>query len=223
MNRIPLEVDSFHHVYNRGVDKRIVFQEDADYELFLIYLRILNDTEIDSPTRNSPALDDFSWHLRGERLVDIIAYCLMPNHFHLLLHERREGGISKFMQRLGTAYTMYFNEKNDRSGALFQGRFKNKLVDEYNYLLHVIDYLHLNPYDLWLSQNKRVEGRKSISLFLEEYRWSSYQSYLTGTNNPILYREALDEFVEVPADYKSWLFEQNDFSQIGHLLIDDKK
>ena len=212
MDRTPIELESFHHVYNRGTDKRIIFNNIEDYKFFIGYLNILNDTGITNshvPERIKNKKDSYRPAL--ERLVNIIAFCLMPNHFHLLLQERVKGGISKFMQRLGTGYTMYFNDKNDRTGALFQGRFKSKFVDSELYLLKVIDYIHLNPKNLHGSLN---------------YEWSSYHHYC-GENkfDHLLQLEALDGIIEVPKgeEYRSWLNSQSesDFGQIEHLSIDN--
>ncbi|MFA6006303.1 MAG: transposase [Candidatus Paceibacterota bacterium] len=208
MDRAPIEEDSFHHVYNRGVDKRVIFEEDKDYKRFLLYLQVLNDTEVQSPNTFEVLSQRAEEDEKKERLADVVAFCLMPNHFHLLLHECREGGISRFMQRLGTAYTMYFNEKNDRSGALFQGPFKSKLVDDEEYLLGVIDYIHLNP--------REIEH-------LSEYRWSSYHDFCNQKKyDKILTAEALNDFTELPKDYRRWITGQHDFSAINHITIDHK-
>ena len=209
MDRAPIEEDSFHHVYNRGTDKRTIFEDGEDYRRFLLYLNVLNDTQVESP-------NDFETLARrehdaplAERLVNIVAFCLMPNHYHLLLHERTPGGISKFMQRLSTAYTMYFNEKYERSGALFQGRFKSKLVDDDEYIIKVIDYIHLNPKEFGL---------------ISEYEWSSYHHYCGRKKfSRLLWKDDLTEFFEVPANYLSWIREQRNFDEVEHLKIDNAK
>ncbi len=209
MDRAPIEEDSFHHVYNRGTDKRVIFDDDHDYRRFILYLNVLNDTDILSPNTFEELLLREADGPTGERLVNIIAFCLMPNHYHLLLHERTPGGISKFMQRLGTAYTMYFNEKNDRSGALFQGRFKSKLVDDDEYIIKVIDYIHLNPKEI---------------MNLSDYRWSSYHDYCGESRfKKFLWKDDLTDFFEVPTEYRNWLKDQRDFSEIHHIAIDGPK
>ncbi len=117
---------------------------------------------------------------RDEQLVDIVAYCLMPNHFHLLVREKAEGGISIFMKKISTAYSMYFNSKNDRSGALFEGRFKAKHINNDEYLRYLISYIHLNPVKLIESKWKeeKIKDVNKASKYLKEYRYSSYQDYL---------------------------------------------
>ena len=208
MERIPIELESFHHVYNRGTDKRIVFGDSEDYERFILYLNILNDVEIKSPTDVGIITGRKIYSPSAERLVNLVAFCLMPNHFHLLLQEHVTGGISKFMHRLSTAYTMYFNDKQDRSGALFQGRFKSKFVDTELYLLKIIDYIHVNP--------KNLPG----SL---KYEWSSYH-YYCGDNKfgHLLQFDTLQEITKIVrgAEYRNWLSTQSDFSDIFQLSID---
>jgi len=215
---VPIELDSFHHIYNRGTDKRLVFMDDSDRRIFLRYMYVLNDADIESPSR--ALVEEKETPVINKRLVNVCAFCLMPNHFHLLLYECTPSGISKYLQRLGTAYTMYFNEKYERSGALFQGVFKSKLIKEYNYLISTIDYLHLNPV-----QHRNEDGdkitRSNAAAILEKYQWSSYKDFCGEPTYPrILQSGVLKDFIEVPGDYRSWLREQHDFSAIQSLMID---
>jgi len=117
--------DEYYHVFNRGVDKRIIFNTQEQQAYFLSRLQLLNSTDSRkyitnkrSRFKNKDILGE------GEDLVSIVAYCLLPNHYHLLLKQNVDNGISQFMQRLGTAYTMFFNQQENRSGGLFQGKFK---------------------------------------------------------------------------------------------------
>ena len=171
----------FCHVYNRGVEKSDIFLEEADYKRFMYLLFVCNDTK---PVLNSRT------HYRGEasiqeivprdKLVDIISFCLMSNHFHLVLRQIKDKGISIFMQKLGTGYTMYFNVKRERSGSLFQGPFKAIHVDKQNYLDRVITYVHLNPADLIEPKWKEsgIKNWQRTHNFVKEYVWSSYGDYL---------------------------------------------
>jgi putative transposase len=113
---------------------------------------------------------------REETLVAIGAYCLMPNHFHLLLTSDKDNGITQFLGKLSTAYSMYFNKKYDRSGALFQGRFKSELVEEDRYLKYLFSYIHLNPVKLiqpdW--KEKGIANHKTTINYLDMYPYSSY-------------------------------------------------
>jgi REP element-mobilizing transposase RayT len=115
----------------------------------------------------------------SQDLVNILGYALMPNHFHLLMQQKVDDGIKKFMHRLGTAYSMYFNKKNDRTGVLFQGRFKAKHIDNDPYFLHIFSYVHLNPLDLF-QENWKQEGlknKKEATKFLLEYPYASCGDY----------------------------------------------
>ncbi|OHB24104.1 MAG: hypothetical protein A2542_02920 [Parcubacteria group bacterium RIFOXYD2_FULL_52_8] len=216
MERIPIELDSFHHVYNRGTEKRDIFLCDADFKLFLKYLYLLNDRDVESPSRIIKSQgEDAGKDVDHKPLVAIVAYCLMKNHFHLLLHEICEGGISKFMQRIGTAYTMFFNEKYERNGALFQGVFKSRLITSEEYLLKIIDYIHLNPCEVL-----RGTQREKI---LQMYPYSSAHVYNNRSlKNKILNLEALKEYTEIPNNYFGWLSDQGDFDEIAPMLIDGR-
>lgn len=111
-----------------------------------------------------------------ELLVNIHAFCLMPNHYHLLLTERIDGGISKFMKKVNMGYAKYFNQKYERKGALFEGRYKSILVKNDAHFIYLPYYIHLNPLDLIMPgwrKNKIYDYKKAIQ-FLENYRWSSF-------------------------------------------------
>src|SRR3989338_5362626 len=132
MRKIQLANGENYHVYNRGVDKRRLFLEKEDLELFFQSMGEFNSTEpIGSIYENTFA----EKKLRGTPLVNFIAYCVNPNHFHFILRQIADRGIEKFMHRLGTGYTMYFNNKNKRSGSLFQGKFKAVHVDSNEYII----------------------------------------------------------------------------------------
>ena len=143
---------------------------------------------------------------RGEPLVDLCAYCLMPNHFHLLVRERSSGGISRFMQKLTTGYTMYFNTRRERTGALFQGRFKAEHAKEDRYLKYLISYIHLNPVKLIESKWKEtgIVNRKRAETYLEQYRWSSFGDYcgLERPEGALINQSALPAYHETPHDFK---------------------
>jgi putative transposase len=113
----------------------------------------------------------------NDPLVVVIAYCLMPNHFHLVLYEKVENGISTFMQKLGTAYTMYFNKKYERSGGLFTKPFRSRHVDDESYLKQVTEYIHMNPVELAPTHPDRVKENLTTKRFLENYQFSSFLDY----------------------------------------------
>ncbi|MCL5439105.1 MAG: transposase [Patescibacteria group bacterium] len=138
------------HIYNRGVEKRIIFLDEQDYKVFLNYLKIylepptipekrtenINDATFTAPRR---PLNNFNQE------IELLAYCLIPNHFHLLVKQKSPRSIKTFMQSLLTKYSTYFNKRYKRVGTLFQGTYKAILIEEENYLLHLSRYIHLNP------------------------------------------------------------------------------
>lgn len=142
----PFAVGEWYHCYNRGIEKRIVFEDTRDYHRFLELLYLANDKY---PLRR----DDIGIHKfkeildipRGKRIVAIGAFCLMPNHFHLILKEVTDGGITAFMRKIGTAYTMYFNTRHKRMGNLFLKPFHSRHVSTDRYFQHLINYVHSNP------------------------------------------------------------------------------
>jgi putative transposase len=141
-----MAVGEYYHVFNRGVDKRDIFLDKSDFERFLLTMREFNNKE---PIGGLHMLQ----YMKGgideeygapEPLVNIICYCLNPNHFHLVLEQIAERGVERFLQRIGTGHTKYFNARHSRSGALFQGRFKVAHITTNEYLLHVSVYVNLN-------------------------------------------------------------------------------
>lgn len=138
-------------------------------------------------------------------LVDILAFCLMPNHYHLLLTPRVEKGISQFIHKIDMGYAKYFNKKHERSGALFQGKYKNILVSDETHFLHLPFYIHLNPLDLshpeW-RDNKISNPEKALE-FLKSYRWSSHLDYLGIKNFPsVLNMKLLKEVLGDSKEYQ---------------------
>lgn len=137
-------IGELYHIYNRGVDKRIIFSEEYDIQRFFQSMVEFNTVDpIGSIYENSFMKRGGEIPKLGERLVNIVAYCLNPNHFHLILEQLVEGGISEFMKRIG-GYTIYFNHKYERGGSLFQGVFKSIHIDSNEYLLHASAYVNLN-------------------------------------------------------------------------------
>jgi len=131
-----------YHIFNRGVEKRNVFGDSHDIERFILSLQLLNSKEPIGSIHERRFAQDREGSDRG--LVDIICYCLNPNHYHMILQQKTERGIPKFMQRLGTAYTNYFNEKYARTGSLFQGTYKGVHIESNEQLLHTSVYVNLN-------------------------------------------------------------------------------
>ena len=208
--------NQIYHIYNRGVEKRDIFLDKKDYFRFIHDLFEFNDENpsINSSyyfNSNSKTIEVKPRSTRPRKLlVEILVFTLMPNHFHLLLRQKKENGISKFMQKLGTGYTMYFNQKYERVGSLFQGRFKAILVDRQAHFIHLPFYIHLNPLENYGGSTSLI----SMMNFLENYRWSSFLDYIGKKNFPsVTSREFLLEFFKGSENYKKeifkWLKERN--------------
>lgn len=216
--------DEIYHIYNRGVEKRDIFMRDKDYLRFIINLYEFNDL--------APALN-LGYHLnktpievrlqypRKKPLVAILAFCLMPNHYHLMVQQLIENGITMFMRKLGTGYTNYFNTIYQRVGPLFQGKFKSILLERESHLVHLPHYIHLNPLDLKMPEwrNGAIKDVHKAMKFLISYRWSSLPDYLGIKNLPsVTNREFLKEYIGGPKQFRSqmedWIRQPNfDFVQ----------
>jgi putative transposase len=205
--KVVLSVGEFYHVYNRGVEKRKVFLTKKDYERFQRLLYLANGT---APLKFDRVKD---WALkdidRGAPLVAIGSYTLMPNHFHILVKEMKEGGISSFMEKLTTAYSTYFNKRNDRVGSLFQGTYKAQHADTDEYLKYLFAYTHLNPIKLieahW--REKGIEDQDKVRGFLDSYKYSSYPDYLgiEREEGLILTKDAFPEYFLETRDFKDFI------------------
>ena len=202
----------FYHVYNRGTEKRSIFLDNNDRNRFLSLLYLCNNRlPIHRSDFINTSLSDLLVIPREKLLVDIGAYCLMSNHFHLLIREQIEGGISIFMQKISTAYTMYFNKYHERSGSLFQGRFKAEHLSTDNYLKYIFAYIHLNPIALidnhW--KNHRIKDKTKALKYLDSYRFSSYLDYIAqDPRNPegnILSKSAFPDYFLTSSDFKAHL------------------
>lgn len=172
-----------YHLLNRGVDKRSIVVDDRDRLRFVRNLYEMNNAH---PVRNlSYDISNPGHAIEYERerdpLVTIHGWALMGNHYHLLVSERSENGISRFAQKLNMGYAKYFNERHERSGALFQGKTKQILIENDKQYLYILLYIHCNPLDFrketaaWRAQC--VANPKIALDVLQQYRWSSYRNY----------------------------------------------
>ena len=143
MRKFKFASGESYHIYNRGVDKRAVFMDHYDFDRFLQCMKEFNSIKpIGSIFENSFRKEILS--NRIAKLVDVVCYCLNINHYHMILRQRINNGVSEFMRRMGTGFTQHFNFKQKRAGALFQGRFKAKHINSNEYLLHLSAYVNIN-------------------------------------------------------------------------------
>ncbi len=170
----------YYHIYNRGVDKRTVFEDKQDFYQFLEMLKYFNSEESFGGLKMSKYPKNLKHRGKTSVLVEVVAFCLLPNHFHLILKQKKEGGISKFMQKVGTGYAMYFNKKNQRTGALFGGKFKSKHVKTDKYLDYLSVYVNLNFKVHKIKEDKNKEQNYRSSYF--DYIGKAKSGYLDIEN-----------------------------------------
>lgn len=218
MRKTLFSEGEFYHLYNRGVDKRVVFNTKEDSDRFQAYLYILNDAHNDRFAKNFNAKEKGALfqQQRIEPLVAIGAYCLMPNHFHILATPLVENGIPKFMQKLLTAYTMYFNEKMARTGSLFQGTYKSTHVDDDEYLRYLYAYIHLNPAKLLTDewQHASAEELRQLGSKILAYPYSSAGEYNLGKfviSNPRPFPAYFPKTRDMKAHLLFWLKYKNEY------------
>lgn len=215
-NIIKTYVDnSYYHIYNRGVEKRIIFQDAQDYKVFLSYLKFyLSDPTLRGETPKLPPSQQLKNH---SNKIMLLAYCLMPNHFHLYIKQSDYHDMTHFMRSLLTRYGMYFNKRYKRVGSLFQGPYKAVYIDNELQYLYLSKYIHRNPLE--------IIGNDIVKL--TEYPYSSYPNYLglihqdwvhpeeiTGYFSKELHHTPYKEFVE---EYKELATE---ISSLGNAALD---
>ncbi len=219
--------DGYYHIYNRGVEKRLIFQDAQDYSVFLSYLKEYLTPKDELELRQKLSDPNTSYKEKDKILkllrlnnfygeITLLAYCLMPNHFHFFVKQKSALSIDKFMQSLCTRYTMYFNRKYKRVGTLFQAVYKAVLVETEEQFIYLSKYIHKQALAL---QGETLQGWKekqpcSFAEYLElrKTSWVSPQEiadYFSKTN-PTL-------------SYKSFVLEQDDYSVMQKMLLDDQQ
>lgn len=185
----------YYHVFNRGVDKRIIFNNSEQQNFFFKRLKLLNTTDSRKYIANKRSrYKEQEIVTDGKELVSIVAYCLLPNHYHLLLKQLADNGISQFMQRLGTSYTMFFNQQEKRSGSLFQGKFKAKYLSGDFALPTLSAYINLNYKHHKIDINKHL-----VKTSLPEYLDTGFEKGIceqTEINAIIQESDGLDNYKE---------------------------
>lgn len=180
ITRMPFASGEWYHCFTRGIDKRATFKERRDYERFLQQMHVCNTAR--TIHRSDLAMRSTEEILKiplTDKLVAVGAFCLMPNHFHLILSESKDNGIPRFMQKLGTAYSMYFNIKNKRTGGLFVSPFRSKRLHNDEYFQYALQYIHCNPAELYEPRWKEghVSDMQTLENKLRSYPYSSLGAF----------------------------------------------
>ena len=220
--QIPLVNNEPYHIFNRGIASEPIFLDKRGYfralEIIFYYQNSNPPMKYSKFLKLSVAeRSDMIDKLKFQRkwLVDIICYCLMPNHFHFLLRQREDGGTSKFMSNFTNSYTRYFNTKKDRIGPIVQGKFKSVRIETQEQLLHVSRYIHLNPYTGYIVKTFQE---------LEEYPYSSFPEYIGKSQINLCNKDIVLSYFKTPLSYKRFVFDnanyQRELSKIRHLLLE---
>lgn len=217
----PLVSDNYYHILNRGAAHQPTFKVVKDYDRFLFCISYYRHK--DPPVKLSRLLQI----PKDERLnilsrleknknnqIEIIAYCFMPNHVHLLVKQTTDGGITQFMRRVTDGYTRYYNTKHDRNGPLFQGAFKAVHISSGEQLTHVSRYIHLNPL---------VSAVVADRDFLD-YPWSSLRSYVGDKGASFVYTKPVMEYFRTASKYLEFVMNRADYGrrleEIKHLALE---
>jgi len=189
MRKTNFAIGEYYHVYNRGVDKRNIFQESFDLDRFFQSIQEFNSIDPIGSIYEKSFEKKKKYHSNDSLLVEVVAYCLNPNHYHFILKQVAEKGVQKFMHRLGGGYTTYFNTKYERSGVLFQGRFKAKHVSSNEYLLHLSVY---------------INGNNLLGGSAPKLSKTSLGEYLVGSTKPFCNKKIILEQFQSPKEYKDF-------------------
>lgn len=221
---MPIVNNEIYHIFNRGVASQPTFFNKRDYgralESFLYYrnsnLPIKYSRFLSLPLKQrNEILEDLS--KKKNYLVEIISYCLMPNHFHFLLRQIQERGIAKFIGNFTNSHTRYINTKQDRAGPLFTGKFKSVRIETQRQLLHVSRYIHLNPYTSFVV--KTLEG-------LQEYPYSSFPEFIGRTSLAFCTKDDVLADFKTIKQYEKFVFDQADYQRtlgiIKHLALENR-
>lgn len=221
--KVPLVTGEYYHVFNRSINKESILTKAKDCQRAIVTLSYYKTKK--PPIRLSYYLalgvDRRQEIIRSlfsnaEKLVDIISFVLMPNHFHLLVKQTLGNGISKFLAQFQNSYTRYFNTKYARQGHLFQGQFKVVRIEDDQQLLHINRYIHLNPYTSFVV--------KSMEELERNYPYSSLPEYLRGSKDAICNTEIILSHFPDTETYKKFIFDQADYQRkleiIKHLMFE---
>jgi len=222
--KVVLATNQFYHVLNRGIALLPIFNDKHDYRRAL-------ETALFYRTNTPPFRYSFLDRLskdgkeqikknvrenQKDFLIEIVAYCFMPNHFHFLLRQTKDDGISKFMSNFSNSYTRYFNARHQREGSLFQGKFKAIRIESEEQLIHLSRYIHLNPYSGFII--KKIEE-------IEDYPHSSLREYLGLARIDVCQKDPVFAYFKNRSKYKKFVLDRADYQRelekIKHLALEN--
>lgn len=211
--------DNYYHIYSRSISKFVIFNNEKEYKRMFELFQLLKFIDFDYKLSKFKKLDIQkqnniinTMQFTSKSYVDIIAYCIMPTHFHLVLKQNIKNGITKYMAKVLNSYSKYFNTRHNRIGPLWSGRFKNILIEDDNQLMHLTRYLHLNPTSAKLVKNP------------QDWHYSSYNEYLKNSKLDYIcsYKQILDiqndDYKKFVLDHKSY---QQEISLIKNIILEN--
>ncbi len=207
---IPFVNGEYYHIFNRGVAHMQIYRNASDYKRFIKAMQYYQKAGI----KPRYSFYDPKIHILdlNKNLVDIVCYTLMPNHFHFLLKQTEEGGITELVSKLTNSYTKYFNTKYKRVGPLVQGEFRAVYIQTNEQLIHLSRYIHLNSLVGFITKD------------LDLYPWSAYHEYINTIDTKICSKEIILAQFKSPEDYKKFVLDQEDYGKrleaIKHQLLD---
>ncbi len=225
--------NGYYHIYNRGVEKRTIFVDQQDYRVFLDYLKTYLLPKDEDALEEILADKEKSWAEKDKALkllrlnnfynkIDLLSFCLMPNHFHFLVKQDEHNTIDMFMNSLSTRYVMYFNRKHKRVGPLFQDVYKAVLVESDEQLLYLTAYIHRNPF----SRYQLLQGDVLQNALQKEEGQPSSLSHYLGLQKLewVREKEILAHFSTKhrTLSYEAFVRQTDDFSPVGQLLFEDE-
>lgn len=196
MRSIQFANNEYYHLYNRGVDKQKIFLRYGHYSRFLTTIRNIFNTGSATPRLF------YNQGLALKSKVSLLCYCLMPNHYHLLLQQTIEQGVTEFMHKLDTSYTMFFNKNNHRSGRFFESTFKATRIESEEQLLHISRYIHLNPVIAHLVDNP------------EEWHWSSHREYIGLVSHDLCNTKPILSLFPSNKEYHQFVLDQREYGML---------
>jgi putative transposase len=202
---IPFINGEIYHIYNRGVAKLPIFSEKRDYRRLLDTLHYYKHQDPKPQFSQIKRFKDFEIEV-NPKIVEILCYCLMPNHYHILIRQLENNGIPEFISKITNSYTKFFNIKYERVGPLLQGQFKAVRIEATEQLMHVSRYIHLNPTTSFLVKD------------LENYEWSSYLNYIGLKEDNVCEKDFISSLFKSPEEYKQFVLDQKDYAQKLHLI-----
>ncbi len=218
--KTPIVTHEIYHVFNRGINRQPTFTDKKEYQRakWAIYFYQYSKPPLSLSKflslEDQRKQDMLNLLKKSTKQVGILSYCLMPNHFHILLTQQEEGGIAKFLSNFQNSYTRYFNKKHQRDGSIFLDQFKAVRAENDEQFVHLTRYIHLNPFTAYVVKTLKE---------LEQYQWCSFKDYLEG-DDQIVDSELVMKFFKNINEYRKFVLDQANYQRelkrIEHMLLE---